>query len=93
MSGDVLSDFMTIFVIIVDDTTQPISPDYIIENGIIEGKFEKGTRWTVRTDSFNTFPGSMYIMGVYNNNQCRTNPVYINLPLNSCSYCYFCMID
>ena len=54
ISGDVLSDFITIFVLIVDDTTQPVTPDYIIENGIIEGKFEKGTRWKVLTDSFNT---------------------------------------
>lgn len=90
ISGDVLSDFMTIIVLMVDDTTQPITPDYIIENGIIEGKFEKGTRWEVLTDSFNTFPGSMYIMGVYNHNQCRTNPLFINLPLNSCiSFCFW----
>lgn len=84
ISGDVVTDFMTIFVLIVDDNTPIVSPDYIIENGIIQGKFTKGTRWEVWTDKFNTFPGSIYIVGVYSNNQCRTKPLYINLPLNSC---------
>lgn len=85
IAGDVLSDFITIFVLVVDDNTSPVSSDYIIENGVIQGKFSKGSRWVVRTETFNTFPGALYIVGVYSNNQCRTNPLYINLPLNSCS--------
>ena len=92
ISGDVLVDHLTIFVLIVDDNTPEISPEYIISNGIIQGKFTKGSRWEVHTDTFNKFPGSMYILGVYSNNQCHTKPLYINLPLNSCIQYKYCVI-
>lgn len=85
IAGDVLPDYITIFVLVVDDNTPPVSSDYIIGNGVIQGKFPKGSRWVVRTETFNTFPGALYIVGVYSNNQCHTNPLYINLPLNSCN--------
>ena len=86
ISGEVVVDYLTIIVLIVDDTTPEISSDYIIEYGNIQGKFQKGSRWEVRTETFNKFPGSLYIIGTYNKNQCRTKPLYINLPLNSCSH-------
>lgn len=61
----------------------PVTSEYVIENGILQGKFMKGTKWVVPVDKFFAFPGAIYIVGVYNNNQCFTSPVYINLPLNS----------
>lgn len=82
--GEVLSDITDIFVLLVDDAMPPVTSEYVIENGIFQGKFMKGTKWSVPVDKFFAFPGAIYIVGVYNNNQCFTSPVYINLPLNSC---------
>ena len=82
--GEVVVDYLTIIVLIVDDNTPELSTDYIIENGIIQGKFQRGSRWEVRTETFNKFPGSIFILGLYSHNQCHTKPLYINLPLNSC---------
>ena len=82
--GEVISDITDIFVLLVDDGMPPVTSEYVIENGILQGKFMKGTKWVVPVDKFFAFPGAIYIVGVYYNNQCFTSPVYINLPLNSC---------
>lgn len=82
--GDVTTDILAIFVLIVDDTTPSFTSEYVIENGIFQGKFVKGSKWSVSVDKYYDFPGAIYIVGVYNNNECFTSPIYINLPLYSC---------
>ena len=82
--GDVISDYMNLLVLTVDDTTPLLSTEYILQNGIFQGKYERGSRWEVTVDMLKTFPGSIYLVGLYANNQCHTDYVLINLPLNSC---------
>ena len=84
ISGDVISDFMNLFVLTVDDGTPRYSAEYIIENGIYQGKYMKGSKWTVHTSQLHALPGALYIVGVYSDNECATRPLYINLPLNKC---------
>lgn len=86
ITGDVVTDVLAIFVLIVDDTTPPFTSEYVIENGIFQGKFVKGSKWSVPVDKYYNFPGAIYIVGVYNHNTCFTSPIYINLPLYSCSF-------
>ena len=86
ISGDVISDFMNLFVLTVDDGTPRYSAEYIIENGIYQGKYMKGSKWTVHTSQLHALPGALYIVGVYSDNECATRPLYINLPLNKCSF-------
>lgn len=85
ISGDVTTDVLNIFIMPIDDTTPHLSSEYIIENGIHQGKYLKGSRWTVRTNRFNEFPGALYIVGLYSNNSCATRPLFVNLPLNKCN--------
>ena len=75
---------MNLFVLPVDDTTSTVSSAYIVENGIHHGKYSEGERWTVNTDKYYSFPGALYIVGVYGNGNCLTRPIYVNLPLYDC---------
>ena len=79
---------MNLFVLTVDDTTPPMTSEDVITKGIRQGKYIKGERWTVSTEKFYTFPGALYIVGVYNNGNCITRPIYINLTLNDCKCLY-----
>ena len=86
ISGDVISDFMNLFVLTVDDGTLRYSAEYIIENGIYQGKYMRGSKWTVHTSQLHDLPGALFIVGVYSSNECATRPLYINLPLNKCDF-------
>lgn len=77
---------MNLYTLIVDDNTHAFNSEDVIEFGNIQGKYTKGERWVISTERFYTFPGAMYIVGVYNHGKCYTRPVYINLPLNDCKY-------
>ena len=86
ISGDVISDFMNLCVLTVDDGTPRYSAEYMIETGIYQGKYMKGSKWIVHTSQLHALPGALYIVGVYSNHECATRPLYINLPLNKCSF-------
>ena len=77
---------MNLFVLTVDDTTPSMTPEDVITKGVYQGKYIKGEHWVVSTERFYTFPGALYIVGVYNNGLCITRPIYVNLPLNDCKY-------
>lgn len=84
ISGRVNSDFMNVFTLVVDDNTPAMSAEEVIEYGNIQGKYSKGERWVISTERFYSFPGALYIVGVYNHGKCYTRPIYVNLPLNDC---------
>ena len=58
-----------------------VSSAYVVENGIHHGKYSEGERWVINTDKYYSFPGALYVVGVYGDGNCLTRPIYVNLPL------------
>lgn len=75
---------MNLFVLPVDDTMSAVSSVYVVENGIHHGKYSEGERWVINTDKYYSFPGALYVVGVYGDGNCLTRPIYVNLPLYDC---------